>query len=312
MGHMILDGVIQVYNESLSLLNSFQAHTLGINRIKQSPFNSNHVSTCSSDTTVKIWNISSCNTNWTLIRDFTNHTNEVFGLEWINEDMIASGGYDKTINIWSIVSGEIFRTINANEDFRSLKLLSNGFYLACGLQYGTINIYDINNNASLISSLSGHTYFVNDIVQISDDLLASSGSWDNFILVWNLTTNSPKFNLAGHTSSVFGLKLISSDVLASGAYDMTIKLWNITNEQLIQNLTGHTGVIQWSIDLLSDSQTLVSGSWDRKIKTWNLTTGECSNTFNTGLIINSLTVLTKRTSKNLIFLSFQKIIFIIF
>jgi WD40 repeat protein len=295
-------GLIQVYNQSFGLLNSFQAHTNAINRIKQSPFNSNYVATCSSDSTVKIWDISSCwNANWSLIRTYTNHTQGgVLGLEWINEDTIASGSTNDTIKIWSIVSGVTLRIINASADVRSLKLLSNGFYLACINIYGkfNINIYDI-NNGSVISTLSGHRKFINDLVQINDDLLASSSS-DTTIRIWNLTTNTCKFNLTGHIERVDGLKLVSSDVLASGSNDTTIKLWNITNGQLIRNLTGHVGYIKWSLDKLRDSQALVSGSADQTIKTWNITTGECLNTFNTGMNIQTLTVLTsigRTTSK---------------
>ena len=291
-----------MYNESFELINSFQAHSNQIRRIKQSPFNSNYVATCSWDKTVKIWDmtISCWNANWSLIQTYTNHTDFVLGLEWIYQDTIASGSNDETIQIWSISTGATKLSINASADVRSLKLLNNGFHLACGLSNGNISIYDI-NNGNLISTLSGHRSWVNDLIQMSDDLLASSSS-DDTVRIWNLTTNSTKFNLTGHNSTVYGLKLISSDLLASGSWDSTIKLWNITNGQLIRNLTGHGGYIRWSIDKLSDSQALVSGgSTDQTIKLWNTTTGELVNSFNTGLQINTLVVLTsigRSTSKN--------------
>ena len=109
-----------------------------INRIKQSPFNNQYVATCSRDRTVKIWNP---NTNWTLIRTFTGHSSSVYALEWINEQSIASGSNDLTMQIWSISTGSIQRTINVGDEVWSLKLMSNGFYLACGTGNGPINIY---------------------------------------------------------------------------------------------------------------------------------------------------------------------------
>jgi WD40 repeat protein len=65
-------GQIKIYNSSsLSLVNSFKAHSYHINRIKQSPFNTNtktnYVATGSADKTVKIWTVSSFSFNWTLI-----------------------------------------------------------------------------------------------------------------------------------------------------------------------------------------------------------------------------------------------------
>jgi WD40 repeat protein len=273
-----------------------QAHSQAINHIKQSPYNNDFVATCSWDSTVKIWKISNPY-NWCLIRNYTGHTKEVLGLEWINEDTIASGGYE-TIKIWLINTAETKLTINTGDVVYSLKLFRNSFYLACGLQSGKIYIYDINTNGSLISTLVGHKAAVNDFILLSNDLLASSSS-DYSVRIWKLTTKTNKTILQGHTANVNGLKLVSFDILASGSSDNLIKLWNITNGQLLRNLTGHTSSILNSVDFLIDSQTLVSGGYsDTLIKIWNITTGQCLRTFTTGLNIYSLAVLTTSTSKN--------------
>ncbi len=79
-----------------------------------------------------------------------------------------------------------------------------------------------------MSALQGHTDDINEIIQINDDpSLLASGSSDNTIRIWNLTTNSCKFLLEGHGNSIFGLKQINSEILASGSYDATIKLWKM-------------------------------------------------------------------------------------
>jgi WD40 repeat protein len=201
-------------------------------------------------------------------------------LEWLDNDTLASGGWDDwTIKLWSPTTGQTKRTIRTNgQDVYSLKLLNTNIHLAVGLSNGDINIYNI-NDGNLVSSLKGHTSFVLDLVQISDDLLASS-STDHTVRIWDLTTNTSKFNLTGHTDRVYGLKLITPSILASGSWDKTIKLWDITSGQLIRTLTGHTNIIWWSIDLLN-SQTLVSGSRDGTIKLWNWSTGECLSTIQT-------------------------------
>jgi WD40 repeat protein len=256
-------GLIQIYNQN-HLVNSFKAHFNAICRIKQSPFNTNYVATCSWDATAKIWNVSS-SFNWTLITTYSQHSSPVGALEWLDNDTLASGGYsDKTIKLWSLTTGQTKRTIQTNEYVYSLKLLNTNIHLAAGL-YKDINIYNI-NDGNLVSSLKGHTSWVYDLVQISNELLASSSN-DKTVRIWNLTTNTCKFILTGHTSYVFGLKQITPNILASGSSDTTIKLWDITSGQLIRTLMGHTNGINWSIDLLN-SQTLVSGSWDQTIR-WN-------------------------------------------
>jgi WD40 repeat protein len=260
------------------LVNSFKAHSSHINRIKQSPFNTNYVATCSEDRTVKIWNVSS-SFNWTLITTYSQHSSGIDALEWLDNDTLASAGYsDKTIKLWSPTTGQTKRTIQTNQSVNSLTMLNTNIHLAAGLLNGYINIYNI-NDGNLVSSLKGHTSQVNDLVQISADLLASA-SWDKTVRIWNLTTNTCKFILTGHTNSVRGLKQITSNILASGSLDTTIKLWDTTSGQLIRTLTGHTGSIYRSVDLLN-SQTLVSGSVDQTIKLWNWSTGDCFSTIQT-------------------------------
>jgi len=269
-------------------VNSFQAHSSYINRIKQSPFNTNYVATCSSDRTVKIWNAAT-SFNWTLITTYSQHSSEVVGIEWLDKDTLASAGWeDRTIKLWSPTTGQTKRTIRTNGNVYSLKMLNTNIHLAAGLKSGDINIYNI-NDGNLVSSLKGHTSPVYDLVQISADLLASS-SEDATVRIWNLSTNTCKFILTGHTNTVIGLKQITPNILASASNDSIIKLWDITTGQLIRTLTCHTHWIYWSVDLLN-SQTLVSGSRDGTIKLWNWSTGECFSTIQTpGSRIESLAI----------------------
>jgi WD40 repeat protein len=287
------NGQIKIYNSSsLSFVNSFQAHSNYIYRIKQSPFNTNYVATCSDDGTVKIWNVTS-SSKWTLISTYSQHSSEVYGLEWLDNDTLASGSSDQTIKLWSPTTGQTKRTIQTYHNVWSLKLLNTNIHLAASLGSwsvpGDINIYNI-NDGNLVSSLKGHTGCVWDLVQLSADLLASSSN-DWTVRIWNLTTNTCKFILEGHTHWVCGLKQITPNILASGSHDETIKLWDTTSGQLIRTLTGHKGYIRRSVDLLN-SQIFVSGSRDRTIKLWNWSTGECLSTIQTtGSRIESLAVI---------------------
>jgi WD40 repeat protein len=151
-------------------------------------------------------------------------------------------------------------------------------------------------------TLVGHPGIVLNLELITTDLLASSGhTADNTVRIWNLTTNTLKYNLTGHSESVRGLKLVSSDILASGSIDKKIKLWNIREGTLIRTLTGHTGSISWSVDLIK-SQILVSGGWESAIKLWNISTGELLNSLNTAMPIRALAVLNANITTGLNFL----------
>ena len=171
------------------------------------------------------------------------HLDLVAGIEFINSDCIATGSYDQMVKIWLISTGLTQRTIRTVSGVVSLKLLSNGINLACGLRNGNIEIYNI-NTGSLFTTLNGHASNVRDLVLLSgvENLLASS-SQDTSVRIWDLTTNTNKFTMNGHTGIVYGLKQISSDTLSSGSWGTTVKLWNITNGALIRTLTGHSSYI---------------------------------------------------------------------
>jgi WD40 repeat protein len=96
----------------LSLVNSFQAHSDEIIKIKQSPFNTNYVATCSEDRKVKIWNVAS-SSNWTLITTYSQHSDDVRALEWLDSDTLASA--DQKIKLWSPTTSQTKRTIQTNQ-----------------------------------------------------------------------------------------------------------------------------------------------------------------------------------------------------
>ena len=282
----------------LSLINSFQAHTFGqwVIRIKQSPFNSNLVATSGQDWTVKIWNVVSISAEWTLLRTYDSHfPYEVYGLEWLDADTIASSGYGyQAIKIWSVSTGETKREIYPGANILNLKLLTNKSNLAVGLDTD-IQIYDIrnfNDGTTLLSTLRGHRHWVMDLVQLDDNTLASC-SHDHTARIWDLKTNECKFILEGHRDRVYVLKQINSTILASGSWDFTIKLWDTSSGKLIRTLEGHTDSIHMNLELINNGQLLISGgsNTDKTIKTWNWQTGECLSTTNTNEDMRSFALL---------------------
>ncbi len=107
-------------NSSLAFVNSFKAHSSWIYRIRQSPFhtnpNTNYVATCSRNETVKIWNISSSSFDWTLITTYSEHSSDVQALEWLDNDTLASAGYNiEPIKLWSPTTGQTNLTILTNQ-----------------------------------------------------------------------------------------------------------------------------------------------------------------------------------------------------
>jgi hypothetical protein len=96
-------------------------------------------------------------------------------------------------------------------------------------------------------TLSGHSYSVKSVMELSDGRLAS-GSSDNTVKIWNIVTGVCEMTLTGHGDQVYSVFQLSDGRLASGSADKTIKIWNIHSGICELTLSGHSDrIIGWSI-----------------------------------------------------------------
>jgi WD40 repeat protein len=64
----------------------------------------------------------------------------------------------------------------------------------------------------------------------------ASGSWDNTIRLWDVTSGTETARLEGHASFVAALCLLTDGRLASGSSDKIIRLWEIAAQREITRL----------------------------------------------------------------------------
>ncbi|AFY35721.1 caspase family protein [Calothrix sp. PCC 7507] len=132
-----------------------------------------------------------------------------------------------------------------------------------------------------IYTLTDHSDKVNCVAISPDGQTLVSGSADQTIKIWSLTTGKHIHTFEGHADTV-NCVAISPDgqTLASGSADKTIKIWNLNTKRHVRNLGGwfspHLDSI-CSLAITPDGQTLISGSQDHTIKLWNLATGKQTN-----------------------------------
>ncbi|KXL45955.1 MAG: hypothetical protein FE78DRAFT_147140, partial [Acidomyces sp. 'richmondensis'] len=114
-----------------------------------------------------------------------------------------------------------------------------------------------------------HTQKVYSVVLDHARQRCISGSMDNLVKVWDLSTGTCLYNLEGHTSLV-GLLDLSHERLVSAAADSTLRIWDPENGACKATLSAHTGAITC---FQHDGQKVISGS-DRTLKMWNVRNGE--------------------------------------
>ncbi|MGB3492445.1 MAG: serine/threonine-protein kinase [Elainellaceae cyanobacterium] len=189
-----------------------------------------------------------------------------------DQQILASGGNDRTIYLWSMVSQDILQTLNAHESpINALAISPNGRYLASGGDDLYMIVWDIETGRQL-QTLTGHGQSVNDLLFTSDNQTLISASADRTIKTWDWESGQERQTLNGHSGFINAIALSpDGQTLVSGSADTAIKIWDLATGQEIGQLLGHTSFVN-DLAISPDGQWLASAAADGTIKIWNLGT----------------------------------------
>ncbi|PAX53826.1 WD40 repeat domain-containing protein [Brunnivagina elsteri] len=133
-------------------------------------------------------------------------------------------------------------------------------------------------------SLRSHIWDVSDLAFSKEGKFLISGSFDETIQLWSLSTHKLIRTFPGQKDGVQAVlitpdtqTLISAGGTAKTNSDKAIRITSLKNGKLIGNLNSHTLGIT-ALAMTPDGQTLASGSYDKTIKLWNWKTRTLTNT----------------------------------
>lgn len=92
-----------------------------------------------------------------------------------------------------------------------------------------------------------------------------SGSCDQTLRIWSLSSKSCKFVCKGHTDWILDVKAFDNQFVYTASSDCTLRKWNIHTGECKAVLTGHTGGI-YAIHTFKDK--LLTSGYDRCIRVW--------------------------------------------
>lgn len=156
-----------------------------------------------------------------------------------NGRYLASGGEDKIIRIWDLLTGNEVSTLVGHTDaVTSLVYSSDGKYLSSGGKDGTIRIWNL-LTGNKIKKIYAYYRFVESILYSPDDkYLISIGDYEESIRVFDVLSGKEIIKLEGYTSCVS--KIVFSPngkYLAASDYN-TIRIWDILSGNEIYKLEG--------------------------------------------------------------------------
>ncbi|RFU28850.1 hypothetical protein B7463_g7493, partial [Scytalidium lignicola] len=122
--------------------------------------------------------------------------------------------------------------------------------------------------------LTGHSHSVRAIAAHQDTLV--SGSYDNTVRVWKISTGETLHRLQGHTMKVYSVVLDHKrNRCISGSMDNFVKIWSLETGACLFTLEGHSSLVGL-LDLRDER--LVSAAADSTLRIWDPENGQCKST----------------------------------
>jgi WD40 repeat protein len=240
------------YFDEWEVIKIIKEHTNGINCFAFSN-NNEYLLSGSHDRLIILYDLNT----FSKIISFHGHTSLVMGLEWINEKIFTSCGWDNTLKVWNIES-------NNEKEINSISTKASCYCMA--------------KNKSNTHIATGHQY--PDIIKIWE---VSSFFSPSFTTTTTTVTDNKIKMLKElpkkHKHVIRSLDYSIKNILASASYDNDIILWDASTIEykFLTILKGHTYYVT-TISFSPDGLFLVSSSCDKTIKYWDCSTFECVNT----------------------------------
>jgi WD40 repeat protein/serine/threonine protein kinase len=122
-------------------------------------------------------------------------------------------------------------------------------------------------------TLRGHLDWVTCVSFSPDGCYALSGSDDQTIRLWDVTSGKEIRRFEGHTMSVASVCFSPDSRQAlSGGWDQTIRLWDVAGGTEIRQFEEHTGGVT-SVCFSPDGRQALSGGYDQTIRLWEVESG---------------------------------------
>jgi WD40 repeat protein len=252
------------------------------------------VATCSLDETIKIWTLPDTETGYTggeLVHTLRGHLGQVNNISFSgNDKWLASGSSDMTVRVWDVITGKQLSVLRGHTDQVIGVYFSqddSSQFIASTSFDKTVKLWDTKLGAE-IKTLRDHTKATNNIAYSYDGKYLASCSDDMTIKIWStdLHTKEPLMTLIGHEAPVLTvLYSFDSKVLLSSDEAGYIKIWSMPSGKLLRTIKAHDDLIQDVSIAYMDNKTIVSASLDQKVKLWDITTGKNLMTFDTGVEI---------------------------
>lgn len=226
------------------------------------------------------------------------HTAAVWAMQY-SGDVLVSGSTDCSVRVWDIPSGKCQQVLLGHtKTVRGIIILKNPSTTATAApssaesliisasRDATCRVWKLprpdpnppsppssstaeHADPYLLHSMTGHEGIVRDIAAHADVLI--TGSYDNTVGVWQISTGKLMHRLRGHTAKVYSVALdYERGHAISGSMDCSVRIWSVADGTCLFTLQGHgslVGIVRLGYD------HLVTAAADGKVRIWGMEYG---------------------------------------
>lgn len=227
--------------------------------------------TASGDRSVSLWNSSEFWKEGSFLKYLDTFKPEVLCASFSpNNEMIATGGQDRTIKLWH-TDGSFVKILGEHEDtIWGVSFSPDGETIASASNDGTVKLWSV--DGSSLETLPGQKVQFFGVTfspdrKLDDQIIAAAAA-DGTVRLWKRDgTELPR--LEGHENVVCAVCFSpNGKLIATASYDKTVKLWN-RDGKLQKTLHGHTDQVN-AVAFSPDGKILASASNDKTAILWNL------------------------------------------
>lgn len=136
----------------------------------------------------------------------------------------------------------------------------------------TINVVDLESQ-KILSTLEGHTGWINTVELSPSGSTFLSTSWDKTAKIWDVATGKELMTLEGHEGIVLSSASYNRDGtrLVTGDGNSFARVWDVTGGKLITSFEAHSAPVN-SVAYSTDGNRIITSSHDRTVKVWDAKT----------------------------------------
>lgn len=224
------------------------------------------------------------------VRTLKGHVQDVYALQFVDENTLVSGSGDQTLRMWDLSSEsedccKSCISLNSESDasiesgITSLDISHDRKYVVTGSLDRLVRVYSLASDTfTLVQIFDGHADSVYSVVFDRDDKAVISGSLDKTIRRWIFSKESTASTstaehqiISGHKDFVLSVSVTSQHrpFIISGSKDRTVQFWDEIGETLQLTLQGHKNSVI-SVAVSHSGGIFATGSGDGRARIWTI------------------------------------------